>query len=64
MAQGFVTGFAFVYVLDKLAATMADPEAAEPTVKGRQALESAAATKGRPHPPPSPLNNHQPCFVW
>jgi hypothetical protein len=50
MTQGFVTGFAFVYVLEQLTESMAKKAAeteglAPPTAGGRQALEGAVASK-------------------
>jgi hypothetical protein len=50
MTQGFVTGFAFVYVLEQLTESMAkkaaEAEGAAPPTTGRQALEGAVASKG------------------
>jgi len=55
MAQGFVTGFAFVYVLEKLSSTIESSAATETATgagagagassSGRQAIEGAVASK-------------------
>ena len=50
MAQGFVTGFAFVYVLEQLTENMAKKAeqggVSNDITGGRQALEGAVASKG------------------
>ena len=43
MAREFATGFAFMYMLDKLTASMSNPEIEE---KKRQMLDGNVATKG------------------
>ena len=53
MVQGFVTGFAFVYVLEKLSSTLessspvsaSGTESTGGTSSGRQAIESTLASK-------------------
>lgn len=49
MAQGFVTGFAFVYVLEQLTESMvkkSEDGNGMPRSSGRQALEGAVSSKG------------------